>query len=282
MAERKIPNSRTNLDRAIQNYCKKTGGDPVRTRRLMASLIVGQLLPDGAVKGGSALKIRFGEKRTRHSVDLDTARLSDLKEYMNALEASLRDGWAGFTGRIVEKEPPSPDGVPKPYIMRPFEVKLSYLGKSWLTLPLEVGHNEIGDADNPERLYSEEGAKLFEELGLPNPGRIPLMELPHQIAQKLHAMTSEGNERAHDLIDLQIIAQRASVDYLETKRVCVRLFSYRNSQTWPPRVEEGRGWRSLYLSQAEDLDVIQDFDEAIKWANRLVARIDAAGVVADV
>lgn len=280
--ERKTPNSKANLDRTIYNYCRRTGDDPVRVRRLMASLIVGQLLPDGAVKGGSSLKIRFGEKETRHSVDLDTARFSDLNEYVNALEASLREGWAGFTGRIIEKEPPSPDGVPKPYVMRPFEVKLSYLGKGWLTLPLEVGHNEIGDADNPEWFSSEEGAKLFGELGLPSPGRIPLMELSHQIAQKLHAMTSAGSERAHDLIDLQIIVQRAPIDYSEARRVCIRLFDYRNNQTWPPHVEEGQGWRALYASQAEGLDVIQDFDEAIYWANGLVARIESAGDVADV
>lgn len=31
--------------------------------------------------------------------------------------------------------------------MQPYDVKLDYLGKPWCTVPLEVGHNEIGDAD---------------------------------------------------------------------------------------------------------------------------------------
>lgn len=34
--------------------------------------------------------------------------------------------------------------------MRPFAVKLSYNGKPWLTVELEVGHDEIGDADEPD------------------------------------------------------------------------------------------------------------------------------------
>ena len=29
-------------------------------------------------------------------------------------------------------------------------VRLSYLGKPWCTVPLEVGHNEIGDAHDAD------------------------------------------------------------------------------------------------------------------------------------
>ena len=51
------------------------GGDEgfVAKRSLMANAIVGQLLPNGAVKGGSALKLRFGDSATRATSDLDAA-----------------------------------------------------------------------------------------------------------------------------------------------------------------------------------------------------------------
>ena len=44
----------------------------------------------------------------------------------------------------------------------------------------------------------------MKELGFPEPGPVPCMRLEHQIAQKLHAASSPGSNRAHDLIDLQI------------------------------------------------------------------------------
>ena len=60
----KMPNSRRNLDLAIERVFddRETA---LRMRRVMANVIVGQLLPDGVVKGGSAMKIRFGFAATR-------------------------------------------------------------------------------------------------------------------------------------------------------------------------------------------------------------------------
>lgn len=55
-----IPNSRRNLDITIGRLAKDSD-EAVRIRRTMANAIVGQLLPDRAVKGGSSLKLRFGD-----------------------------------------------------------------------------------------------------------------------------------------------------------------------------------------------------------------------------
>ena len=142
------PNSRRNLDIAIERLAKDSD-EAVRIRRTMANAIVGQLLPDGAVKGGSSLKLRFGDGATRFSRDLDTARASDIENYVAKLEDALLPGWNGFTGKLGPGKPAKPKGVPTRYVMQPFEVKLSYNGKSWITVPLEVGHNEIGDAEDP-------------------------------------------------------------------------------------------------------------------------------------
>ncbi len=151
------PNSRRNLDIAIERIAHD-GEDAIRIRRNLANAIVGQLLPDGAVKGGSSLKLRFGEGSARFSRDLDTARASDIDSYAEALESALMAGWNGFTGRLVRGRQASPKGVPANYVMQPFEVKLSYNGKSWMTVPLEVGHNEIGDAEEPDMRVPEEAS----------------------------------------------------------------------------------------------------------------------------
>lgn len=140
------PNSRNRLDNSIRRVA---GLDEsfVAARAIMADAVVAQMLPDGAVKGGSALKIRFGDLATRFTDDLDTARASGIEEYADSLSEALKVGWEGFSGTLVRKEPRTPKGVPAQYVMQPFEVKLSYLGKSWVTVRLEVGHNEIGDAE---------------------------------------------------------------------------------------------------------------------------------------
>lgn len=44
----------------------------------MANVIIGQILPDGVVKGGSSLMFRYGENCTRYTRDIDTARVADL------------------------------------------------------------------------------------------------------------------------------------------------------------------------------------------------------------
>lgn len=54
MKEAKRPNSRRNLDIAIDRLCASTGDEPGRVKRLLATAIVGQMLPDGAAKGGRA------------------------------------------------------------------------------------------------------------------------------------------------------------------------------------------------------------------------------------
>jgi hypothetical protein len=46
--------------------------------------------------------------------------------------------------------PPKPAGIPASYVIKPFAVKLDYEGRPWCTVPFELGHNEIGDADDPE------------------------------------------------------------------------------------------------------------------------------------
>lgn len=160
--------------------------------------------------------------------------------------------------------------------MRPFDIKLSYNGKSWMTLPLEVGHNEIGNADEPDMVLPSEAAEILFELGFPKPGPIPCMRLEHQIAQKLHAVSSPGSERAHDLVGLQIAVKNGCVDYSLTRSTCVRLFDYRQEQGWPPVITGGESWGFLYAAQASGLDVLPTVDEAVAWANELVAKIEAS------
>lgn len=269
----KKPNTRRNLDVAIE----KIVGDrdqAIQTKRYMANIILAQMLPECVIKGGSSIKIRLGNASSRYSLDLDTARSIKLEEFTDKLEDNLSKGWDDFTGHLVEKNPAKPLNVPEAYVMQPFEVKLQYMGRPWITIPLEIGHNEIGDADEADIVEPVDLYDIFNELSLKKPGSIRLMRLEHQIAQKLHGVSEPNSIRAHDLIDLQLIVDNSLIDYKKVKDICIRLFNYRKMQSWPPVVVENEGWDELYSSQALDLNVLQNVSEAVDWCNKLIADIN--------
>ena len=272
----KTPNSAANLIRAIKRYCG-VNQDDIRLARAMADVIVGQMLPGGVVKGGSSLMFRYGGAVTRYTKDVDTARSVELEAYLESLRLKLAEGWNGFTGKIVDVEPPSPPNVPKPYLMMPYDIKLQYLGKSWMTVRIEVGHNEIGDADAFETMLPDDIAAAFVDLGFPKPNEIPVMKLSYQVAQKLHAVSGINSDRAHDLIDLQLIDKYSILDLVDVRSKCERLFKYRCEQAWPPVIIKGDRWSSVYNEAYTTLRkpeiVFSAVDDAIEWVNEFVNRI---------
>lgn len=246
-----------------------------RHLKLMAMVVVAQMMPAGAIKGGTAMKIRMGH-RTRTSLDLDVARAMDLEVFVEELQEKLRAGWHGFTGVLVAERQAKPDGVPTRYVMSPFRVKLSYMGSSWRSVTLEVGHDELGDTLEAEMKMDSEIIELFARAGLPDPQPVALLAPKHQIAQKLHAASGTASERAHDLVDLQLLIGSESLDLAEVKGVCIRLFSYRRLQTWPPTIVENENWDSLYIEAADGIEVLPTVSEAVQWANDLIAEINAS------
>ena len=260
------------LDDAIRRICDGSMDEFLHARTIMANAIVANLLPSGVVKGGSAIKMRFGDAETRFTTDLDTATATDPEVYTEQLNVALHEGWHGFSGRVVKREPASPEDVPAKYVMQPYDVKLTYMGKAWCTVPLEVGHNEIGDAEVPDWAQLTDATSLFKSLGFPALGNVPLMPLEHQVAQKLHAVTSEG-DRARDLVDLQLIFARAEVDLKKIKQTCERLFAYRKAKVWPATVGKQENWGTLYAEQANGLPVLESVEEAVLWTNELIDAI---------
>lgn len=265
------PTNVRSLEQRIRNL-EGDAGLAQRRRVSMALVVVGQLLPGGAIKGGSAMALRYG-RRTRFTQDLDAARAQPLVQFRSEFETSLTDGWAGFTGRLVEKAAPKPIAVPTAYVMQPFEVKLDYRGRPWCTVKFELGHNEIGDADEPEFQLAADLAELFIEVGLEAPNPVPVMRADHQIAQKLHAASVEGSERARDLVDLQLLDKGETLDFGQVSATCVRLFHYRRQQAWPPTIVAGEQWGTLYAEAVEGIDLLQTVEEAVTWVNAFVQRI---------
>lgn len=265
------PPSVRSLEQRIRNL---EGSEQLALRRRigMALVVVGQMLPEGAIKGGSAMALRYG-RGTRFTQDLDAARVEPLARFRSDFEDALATGWAGFTGRLIEKAAPRPPGVPTAYVMQPFDVKLDYLGRSWRTVKFELGHNEVDDAVEPEFRIAADLIELFTDLGLPAPGPIAVMRADHQVAQKLHAASEPDSERVRDVVDLQLLDRGEDLDLAQVRATCERLFEYRRLHPWPPTIETDAGWDTLYEAAIEGLDVLPDIEAAVAWVNAFIRGI---------
>ena len=248
-------------------------------RTMMANAIVGQFLPQQAIlKGGSSLRFRYGSTYTRNTIDFDATRKGSLGDFLSDLRNALEEGWNGFSGQIAILPQAAPKGVPFDYVMQPVDLKLRYKGQPWCTVNLEISHDEAGATDICDMVSPPiDVLNVFRELGFPDPSPIALITLEHQVAQKLHAVSnpSETNQRAHDLIDLQVIMRSGGVDLAKVRDICIKLFVQRQMQPWPTLVRVRKNWESLYDAQRRDLNVIGKVVDAVAWVNELIVRIHA-------
>ena len=273
------PRNLESLSARIRNLAPEHRTTEFRLRSTIGNIIIGQMLPSGAVKGGTAMHLRHGGSRSRFSSDVDVTRAAGLavEEYIAAFRANLESGWHGFEGVVVARAPLTPEGVPVEYIMAPFNVKLSYQGKPWFTVLFELGHDEINSLVNAPRLLAPDIAGLFLSLGLPAPIPVAVLPVDHQIAQKLHACSSPGSDRAHDLVDLQILVSSSQFDLVVSARTAQRLFAARKRHAWPPVFVVSSGWAARYAEAASGIDVLPTVEEAVVWVNGLVNSLDRTG-----
>lgn len=278
--QREAPSNLASLQARIRNVANERGQQQRRIQRAVASTVVGQMLPDGVVKGGTATKIRVGEAGSRYTPDFDASRSRNVTvdDYVEQLRDRLERGWSGFTGtvRVLERQV---EDVPPDYVMQQFEIQLAYQGRHWLTVEFELGHDEVGSTEDRDLRIADDIVEIFATIGLEEPAPIPLMLVEHQVAQKLHACTwvnpkTNRNDRAHDLVDLQILEQEETIDYAELREIGTRLFAARRAQAWPPTVVEYDDWDTIYAEAAEGLDVLPTVAEAVAWANDLIARAE--------
>ncbi len=292
---RGAPPNLASLHTRVNNLSKERSGGRSNPRlsnqleRTIALVVLGQILgqceTDGeapalaAVKGGTAMRLRFGPDRSRFSKDFDIARHSTIDEFTDVFGQALAVGWGGFTGELVPSRSVSkPVGVPTEYVMVSYNVKLNYKGPTspFTTVVLEVGADELDDTVETQPLLDQDVIDLFAVLGLPIPDPVHVIRDDHQIAQKLHAVSGEGSERAHDLIDLQLLESSCTLTDAMVSDTCQRLFRFRRAHTWPPTIVQGEAWDTLYAAQVGDLAVIDNVADAIVRANDYVARLVSA------
>jgi Nucleotidyl transferase AbiEii toxin, Type IV TA system len=259
-----------------------------RLQRHVAMIVVAQfaaMLTDDSgvplllVKGGSSLELRRGIHDSRTSKDFDTVARRDIDAVHEQLADLGEAGWEGFTATFTAPEEIDVPGMPvKP---RRFTSKLSYRGQPFASVPIEVSNVEAGNADQFDTLTSD----ALGLVGVPAAVAVPCMTIPWQIAQKLHAVTAvleapRVNDRAHDLVDLQLLeGLLPDTDLVPTRSACIAVFEARAQHPWPPRVAALPHWPPIYSGALEGLDhleLVATVEEAAKAMRRFVERIDLA------
>jgi Nucleotidyl transferase AbiEii toxin, Type IV TA system len=274
---------------------------------LVRSVIVAQMLPEGAVvKGGIGVKLRLGEVGTRATRDVDVVA-GDRANFLEGFNVRLKVGWGtvpaskgalrkdpeapprlAFSGRARSGRQAQPQGVPTEYLMEPYVVTLHFMDKPWASVPVEVGHDEIGGlefADNATEV-AEQLAAVGEVLGFGDLVPVSLISLEQQIAQKIHAATVPGSERAHDLVDLQLLWHVApeggqGLDPQVLTNLCQRTFAYRDTHTWPPTAAMPEALEPAYQAAKDEASsgtvpvvvLAATLAEACAWLNARIQEI---------
>jgi hypothetical protein len=163
-----------------------------------------------------------------------------------------------------------------------FELKLSYAGRRFMTVPIEVSWQE-GEST---ATYDAVTVKALTELGIPVPDEIPCLSVRYQIAQKLHACTEvfedgSPNDRVRDLADLILLEDLAVADedLAVIKEACIDIFAVRAKHSWPPALAAYPGWEGQWLAIVEeDKFPVIALAEAMDRVRLLTMRIEQAAL----
>jgi hypothetical protein len=274
---RSQPKTEKQLGRLVSNYAEASGLGVRRVRqRVSAMAFLGALErvreEDSPtrflIKGGIACELRF-QDQARATRDLDALFHGSLDELLTDFDTAFATPYSGFSFSYTP-----PEAVRETSAHR-FDIKLTYQGRGWATLRVEVSPPE-GKAHEPESVP----ALSVSEFGLTGPTEVACLSLRFQIAQKIHACTERfpdrENERVHDLIDLQLMEELVE-DYNRVKAASVEIFELRRMHAWPPTLTAEPTWPETYRELAAELDFpIKDLDEAITRVQALIDRIQSA------
>lgn len=281
-ARRKAPHSTSVIQKWVGDYARDKGVAASRLQRWIWFMIVLALLdrvrdeqdePLFLLKGGAAMELRF-QLEARTTKDIDTVFREAMPSMLERLDEALQAGFGDFTYERNE-----PELITDTRSVR-LAIKLSYRGKRWGTVQLEVAPAEGRSGDDVETL----NAIGIDQFGLEGPERIPCLGIRYQIAQKLHACTApplEGrdeNLRFHDPIDLILLRGLVAQDGWNAVRLaCLDTFQIRGMHSWPPDLVVYPSWPGAFAALAEDQGFdITDVEDAARQVREMIERINAA------
>ena len=276
---RRTPSQRGHLERLAGDYGRAHGIAHERARRWLSLVSFAGALdtvraddgPRFLIKGGASMELRLG-LGARTTKDIDIVFRGAPREMLDALEEAFAQPYGSFSFRRKG----SVEDIRETGSRRLF-VQVSFAGKDWQTLQIEVARPE---ATEPELVPVAIGITDFK---LDGPERVTCLALRYQVAQKLHAVTEQpagrANHRFWDLVDLQLQRELLDGDLARVREACVEIFAGRDLHPWPPELVIPADWRQPYAAAAGELDadLPLDVDSAADQVRDFIAAIDTAG-----
>jgi len=229
------------------------------------------------LKGGLALQLRFGaQSRTTKDIDILLLAPSELAHSMLVEAARLDLGdWFEFTVRASGRLMPGAG----PGALR-FHVTALLDGRTFESYHLDAG---TGDpvVDTAESLVAPD---LLAFAGIV-PAEIPCYPLSQQLAEKLHAFVRPRaratRTRVKDLVDMLLIAERATVDAQSLREAVQATFAAFDERVPSGLPDPPSAWSIPFRRLAVDLGLIsEEMADAVPIVRRLldpVLRGDARG-----
>jgi hypothetical protein len=280
------PRGAKEFQRLLQRHAADIDQLPQRVMHLLRVGVVCAFLDDtrhddGAhlfiVKGGTAMQLRFGIT-ARATTDLDVVFRGRVDQWIDQLDQAFIDRtWNGFT--VNRKNDPVQIDIPGAGY-QPWRVPLQirYEGRDFGSITFEVAIDHT-PTDRHE-LVQPDGIALA-VFAIDPPGWIPCLDVPTQIAQKLHACTEPldtGNDRVRDIIDIWLLETLLEPDDLPQLRdATIHTFQRRHKHTWPPAIHPSPSWVTDYPALAANHpDAPPTIDHALAYLTDLITRIDNA------
>ena len=280
---RKAPFSTSVIERWVNDYAREKGVAVNRLQRWIWFMIVLAVLDrvrdeDGEplflLKGGVAIELRLGLE-ARATKDIDAVFRESMESMLERLDEALQAGWGDFTFERTEPE------TIKDTRSQRLAIKLSYRGKRWGTVPLEVAPAEGSSGEDVDTV----DAIGIDQFGLDGPERIACLGIRYQIAQKIHACSApplkgkDENPRFHDLIDLILLRDLVAEDGWQAVRAaCIDTFETRAVHTWPPQLTVYPSWPAAYAALAIEQNFEPtDITEAVELVHEMIALLDVSG-----
>lgn len=240
----------------------------------LQNAILSQFLTDGEmVKGGAAMSLRMDVRHVRKSRDFDMT-VKDIEAFEQSMADRLAEGWEGFTGTIEPQH--RRKGLNPLTGVRPYTIRLTYLGQPFCTFDVEASPDLSGFMRNAMKDADEETLALLEELGF-HPTAPLLISPADQLADKLHAVSKpvdrDNPPRARDLADITLLA-RIDVPPLDDLRENVRLIE-RTQKSVPhaaAMLDEDR--KTEFRRVFDEGRINMPFDECWDATQELLRQVD--------
>jgi hypothetical protein len=228
----------------------------------LAAMMLCKQFPDGSIafKGGTALLWRINFEAARFTRDLDASSSLDrtrIVELMASL-SGLRHG--PFVLGNARLKSPKTSHIEQGQLLVEAELPILYGNSDWRTVVVEILPADSSALSNSQQVVLPVGLmERLPDLGVPPIGKLAVISVERQVADKLDGLSIAGSQRGRDLYDIWALGREVGWNLSEILTELERTLGH----DWHLRFE---GWAPDSLHEATYLDAVSGIADAPNFA----------------